>query len=290
MTRLKCLEIFSGAGGLAKGLELSGFEHLAFVEVNKHACATLSENFDTKKIFCGDIRNFDLDALDSVDLIAGGPPCQPFSLGGKHQANQDSRDMFPYAIQAINKLRPKAFIFENVKGLLRPAFADYFDYIILRLSYPDFVAKPNADWREHLEKLRSTSKLSYAGKKYDVQFKLINAADYGVPQMRERVIIVGTRANLALNWSFPNATHSEDRLLWDMAITGDYWKQHQIAKSSQPAFDAIINKKIIRLKQKYTTEFKVVPLNDQGSQYGSDCHRKLFKRYGIQQSMAIYLM
>jgi DNA (cytosine-5)-methyltransferase 1 len=251
MTRLKCLEIFSGAGGLAKGLELSGFEHLAFVEVNKHACATLSENFDTKKIFCGDIRNFDLDALDSVDLIAGGPPCQPFSLGGKHQANQDSRDMFPYAIQAINKLRPKAFIFENVKGLLRPAFADYFDYIILRLSYPDFVAKPNADWREHLEKLRSTSKLSYAGKKYDVQFKLINAADYGVPQMRERVIIVGTRANLALNWSFPNATHSEDRLLWDMAITGDYWKQHQIAKSSQPAFNALINKKIIRLKQKY---------------------------------------
>jgi hypothetical protein len=77
---------------------------------------------------------------------------------------------------------------------------------------------------------------------------------------------------------------------WDMVITGDYWKQHQIAKSSQPAFDAIINKKIIRLKQKYTTEFKVVPLNDQGSQYGSDCHRKLFKRYGIQQSMAIYLM
>ena len=251
MTTLKCLELFSGAGGLAKGLELSGFEHLAFVEENKHACATLSENFDTKKIFYGDIKNFDLDALDSVDLIAGGPPCQPFSLGGKHQANQDSRDMFPYAIQAINKLRPKAFIFENVKGLLRPAFADYFDYIMLRLSYPDFVAKPNADWREHLETLRSTSKLSYAGKKYDVQFKLINAADYGVPQMRERVIIVGIRANLALNWSFPNATHSEDRLLWDMAITGNYWKQHQIAKSSQPAFDAIINKKIIRLKQKY---------------------------------------
>jgi len=251
MTTLKCLELFSGAGGLAKGLELSGFEHLAFVEVNKHACATLRENFDAKKIFCGDIRNFDLDALDSVDLIAGGPPCQPFSLGGKHQANQDDRDMFPYAIQAINKLKPKAFVFENVKGLLRPAFADYFDYIILRLSYPDFVAKPNADWREHLEKLRSTSKLSYAGKKYDVQFKLINAADYGVPQMRERVIIVGTRADLALNWSFPCAMYSEDRLLWDMAITGDYWKRHQITKSSQAAFDSVIQKKLIRLKQKY---------------------------------------
>lgn len=251
MTTLKCLELFSGAGGLAKGLELSGFEHLAFVEMNKHACATLSENFDAKKIFFGDIKNFDLDTLDSVDLIAGGPPCQPFSLGGKHQANQDSRDMFPYAIQAINKLKPKAFIFENVKGLLRPAFADYFDYIILRLSYPDFVAKPNTDWREHLETLRSTSKLSYTGKKYDVQFKLINAADYGVPQMRERVIIVGTRADLALNWSFPTATHSEDSLLWDMVITGDYWKHHQIAKSSQPVFDTVINKKIIRLKQKY---------------------------------------
>ncbi len=84
-----------------------------------------------------------------------------------------------------------------------------------------------------------------------MQFKLVNAADYGVPQMRERVIIVGTRADLALNWSFPCATHSEDRLLWDMAITGDYWQQHQIVKSSQPVFDALINKKIIRLKQKY---------------------------------------
>lgn len=251
MTTLKCLELFSGAGGLAKGLELAGFEHVTFVEINKHACATLSENFDVKKICFGDIRNFDLDSIDAVDLIAGGPPCQPFSLGGKHQANQDSRDMFPYAIQAINKLRPKAFIFENVKGLLRPAFADYFDYIILRLSYPDFVVKPNSDWHEHLETLRSTSKLFYAGKKYDVQFKLVNAADYGVPQMRERVIIVGTRADLALNWSFPTATHSEDRLLWDMAITGDYWKQHQIAKSSQPAFDSVSHKKLVQLKQKY---------------------------------------
>jgi DNA (cytosine-5)-methyltransferase 1 len=251
MTPLKCLDLFSGAGGLAKGLELSGFEHVAFVEINKHACATLSENFDPKKIFLGDIRHFDLKAVDAIDLIAGGPPCQPFSLGGKHQANQDSRDMFPYAIQAINTLRPKAFIFENVKGLLRPAFADYFDYIILRLSYPDFVAKADSDWREHLEKLRRIRQLSYAGNKYNVQFKLLNAADYGVPQMRERVIIIGTRADLALKWSFPCATHSEDRLLWDMAITGDYWKQHQISKSSQPLFNDAINKKIIRLKQKY---------------------------------------
>ncbi len=113
---MKTLEIFSGAGGLAKGLELSGFEHAAFVEFNKHACDSLSENFDSARVFFGDIKDFDLDKLEPIDIVAGGPPCQPFSLGGKHRANHDNRDMFPYAIRAIERLAPKAFVFENVKG------------------------------------------------------------------------------------------------------------------------------------------------------------------------------
>ena len=116
---MKTLEIFSGAGGLAKGLELSGFDHAAFVEFNKHACDSLSENFDPKLVFFGDIKDFNLDSLENIDIVAGGPPCQPFSMGGKHQADQDDRDMFPYAIRAIERLTPKAFVFENVKGLLR---------------------------------------------------------------------------------------------------------------------------------------------------------------------------
>lgn len=248
---MKSLEIFSGAGGLAKGLELAGFAHSAFVEFNKHACASLCENFDPGKVFFGDIKDFDLDALEDVDVVAGGPPCQPFSLGGKHGADQDSRDMFPYAIRAIERLTPKAFVFENVKGLLRPSFVDYFEYIILRLTYPGFIAKPEAGWKEHLYDLRSIGRLSYAGTKYDVSFKLINAANYGIPQTRERVVIVGTRADLGVSWSFPAETNSEDRLLWEMHVSGEYWKRHNVPKSeSAPATDHL-QEKIARLKDRY---------------------------------------
>lgn len=248
---MKTLEIFSGAGGLAKGLELSGFEHAAFVEFNKHACNSLYENFNPERVFFGDIKDFNFDSLEQIDLVAGGPPCQPFSLGGKHGANQDSRDMFPYAIQAIERLSPKAFVFENVKGLLRESFSDYFEYIILRLSYPDFILEEGSDWETHLNKLRSTSKLGHVTKSYDVKFKLINAADYGVPQTRERVVIVGTRTDLALSWSFPKETHSEDRLLWDMYITREYWERHKISKTSSPTLDVPLKEKTSRLRDKY---------------------------------------
>ncbi len=248
---MKSLEIFSGAGGLAKGLELAGFQHSAFVEFNKHACASLYENFDAEKVFFGDIKDFDLGALDGVDIVAGGPPCQPFSLGGKHKADQDSRDMFPYAIRAIEQLTPKAFVFENVKGLLRASFADYFEYIILRLTYPGFTAKLGADWKEHLSDLRNIGQLSYAGTKYDVSFQLINAANYGVPQIRERVVIVGTRTDLGVPWSFPAETHSEDRLLWEMYVTGKYWERHNVAKSKRVPMTELLQEKIVRLKDKY---------------------------------------
>jgi DNA (cytosine-5)-methyltransferase 1 len=248
---MKSLEIFSGAGGLAKGLELAGFQHSAFVEFNKHACASLYENFEAGKVFFGDIKDFDLNAIGAVDVVAGGPPCQPFSLGGKHKADQDSRDMFPYAIRTIEQLTPKAFVFENVKGLLRASFSDYFEYIILRLTYPGFAAKPNVDWKEHLSDLRSIGQLSYAGTKYNVTFKLINAANYGVPQTRERVVIVGIRADLGVNWSFPSETYSEDRLLWEMYISGEYWKRHHVPKSERLAINESMQEKIARLKDKY---------------------------------------
>jgi DNA (cytosine-5)-methyltransferase 1 len=248
---VRSLEIFSGTGGLAKGLELAGFQHAAFVEFNKHACESLRENFDAEKVFFGDIKDFDLDALKDVDVVAGGPPCQPFSLGGKHKADQDSRDMFPYAIRAIERLSPKAFVFENVKGLLRTSFADYFEYIILRLTYPGFGAKRGADWKDHLHDLSSIGVLPYAGTRYDVSFKLVNAADYGVPQTRERVVIVGIRADLDASWSLPAATHSEDRLLWDMHVTGEYWDRHDIPESGRTQTTPPMQEKIARLKEKY---------------------------------------
>jgi DNA (cytosine-5)-methyltransferase 1 len=248
---MNSLELFSGAGGLAKGLELAGLKHFALVELNKNAYASLCENFEPRKVFLGDVRNFNLEMLNNIDVVAGGPPCQPFSLGGKHQADQDSRDMFPYAIRAIEKLKPKAFIFENVKGLLRQTFADYFEYILLRLTYPCYSTETHLDWRQHLDGLRNVSRSPDVGTTYNVQFKLINAANYGVPQTRERVVIVGIRSDLKCFWSFPQETHSVDRLFWDMHISEEYWERHNICKSKRPFVDKSVEDKIFRIKDKY---------------------------------------
>ena len=230
---MKSLEIFSGAGGLAKGLELAGFEHSAFVEFNSDACASLRRNFDPEKVFEGDIQNFDFHQLSGIDVVAGGPPCQPFSLGGKHGANNDCRDMFPYAINAIETLTPKAFVFENVKGLLRESFSDYFRYIILRLTFPDAHASLKVTWEEHYKSLQKINYARYSGIKYRVQHTLVNAADYGVPQCRERVVIVGIRSDLDATWQFPAPTHGEERLLWDKFVNGSYWERHKIPKAQR---------------------------------------------------------
>ena len=200
---MRSLELFSGCGGLAKGLEQAGFEHCAFVESNRWACASLRANFNPALVHETDVRDFDFSSVGSVDLIAGGPPCQPFSLGGLSRADADSRDMFPQAIRAIHELTPNGFIFENVKGLLRKSFADYFDYIVLRLTFPELVPSVGQDWRAHLSQLRGVDFASYGGLKYDVQHRLVNAVDYGVPQSRERVFIVGLRHDLGLKWEWP---------------------------------------------------------------------------------------
>ncbi len=230
---MKSLEIFSGAGGLAKGLELAGFEHSAFVEFNPDACASLRRNFDPEMVFEGDIQDFDFRQLSEIDVVAGGPPCQPFSLGGKHGANNDSRDMFPFAINAIETLTPKAFVFENVKGLLRESFSDYFRYVILRLTFPDAHAGLKATWQEHYKALQKINYARYDGIKYSVRHTLVNAADFGVPQCRERVVIVGTRADMNAAWQFPPPTHSEERLLWDKFVTGSYWERHKVPKAKR---------------------------------------------------------
>lgn len=229
---INSLEIFSGAGGLAKGIELAGAHHRAFVEWNADACKTLRRNYSPNIVFETDIRDFRFAQFENIDVIAGGPPCQPFSLGGKAKGNEDERDMFPYAIAAIRQLMPKAFIFENVKGLLRQSFAQYFNYIILQLTYPQ-VTLHNADWKKNLSALeRIHTEGTYGGLKYNVIFRLLNAADYGVPQKRERVVIVGIRNDLNISWNFPENTHSEDALLWDKYVTGSYWDRHNICPPS----------------------------------------------------------
>lgn len=240
---MKTLEIFSGAGGLAKGLEIAGFEHSSFVEFNKDACISLRNNFNPEIVFEGDISEFDLNSLDGVDIVAGGPPCQPFSTGGKHKAHQDSRDMFPYAIRCIENLQPKAFIFENVKGLLRESFAQYFDYIILRLKYPHCTIWGKECWEDHLTRLKKLNPLQYVGVQYDVSYRLLNAADYGIPQKRERVVIVGLRTDLDFEWKFPGYTHTEDRLNWDKFVTGEYWERHNIPVQTNFALSKLLKNK-----------------------------------------------
>ena len=248
---MKTLEIFTGTGGLAKGLEMAGFEHATFVEFNKIACKSLCKNFGNKHVFCGDIKDFDLNSVDNVDIVAGGPPCQPFSLGGKHKANHDNRDMFPYAIRTIETLRPKAFVFENVKGILRPNFADYFEYILLRLSFPSNKLKINEEWKEHLTTLRIMRDKKNVLPEYNVEYKLVNAADYGVPQTRERVFIVGFRADLKINYSFPKQTHSEDRLLWELFVTNEYYKRHNLKAPKRNTSSIHIINRIDYIANKY---------------------------------------
>lgn len=222
---MNSIEIFSGAGGLAKGLELAGMKHNAFVEWNADACDTLRHNYKSELVYEGDIRDFKFNDYADIDILAGGPPCQPFSLGGKSHGCNDERDMFPSAISAIRTLKPKAFIFENVKGLLRKSFAEYFEYIILQLKFPDFL--PVSDnWHNNLQELKKLENSTSIHPSYNVTCSLVNAADYGVPQIRERVIIIGFRSDIETEWHIPPKTHSKDALLWSMFVTGDYWEKH----------------------------------------------------------------
>ncbi|WP_201580496.1 DNA (cytosine-5-)-methyltransferase [Psychrobacter sp. Pi2-52] len=247
---MKSLEIFSGAGGLAKGLEESGFDNLALVEFNKDACKTLRANFNSRNVHELDIRSFDFTPFKGVDLIAGGPPCQPFSLGGSHKAFNDERDMFPYAIKAIDELKPKAFVFENVKGILRPSFSEYFDYILLRLKYPSSKPQTGLDWSEHLYNLRIFQKNNPIPE-YEVSFKLINTANYGIPQTRERVIIVGLRADIENVWKFPKEEFNLDRLLWEQFVSMEYWERHHIDSPLKYSHSPTFLKRAEKIRNKY---------------------------------------
>lgn len=255
---MRAIELFAGAGGLAIGTALAGFNHEAVVEWNHDACSTIRENqahgaqiMRGWPIVEGDVRDFDYSTFaEGMDLVAGGPPCQPFSLGGKHRAHEDERDMFPEAVRAVRELKPKAFLVENVKGLLRQSFSSYFGYIILQLTYPEVMKKKGEEWPDHLKRLERhhTGKGRKSGLNYQVVFRLLNAANYGVPQRRERVLIVGFREDQFPAWSFPNATHTEERLAWDQWVSGDYWERHKVAKKWRPECPFTIQMKLDRLR------------------------------------------
>ena len=232
------LELFCGTGGLALGLQQAGFSHRALIEWDKNSCENIKANIGNGysliqgwNVIQSDVRAIRFnECFSGVRLVSGGPPCQPFSLGGKHQANNDKRDMFPQAVRAVRELQPQAFIFENVKGLLRRSFSSYFNYILLQLRYPEVIIQDNMSWQEHLKRLEQYHTSGKAdGLTYNVVFQLLNAADYGIPQLRHRVVIVGFRSDIDANWSFPAPICSKDALLYSKWVSGEYWNRHDMS-------------------------------------------------------------
>ena len=218
MNELKSIELFSGAGGLALGLHAAGFQHKALYEWNAAAVETLQYNqrlghpsLEGCSITRADVRQVDFTKYLGIDLVAGGPPCQPFSMGGKAAGMNDVRDMFPQAIRAVAEARPRAFIFENVRGLLRPAFSNYVEYIRLQMEFPEFSISDNASWDQNLARLERHKEREGKASvelRYRVHVHQANAAEFGIPQHRHRVFFVGFRSDFVTDWSFPKTSHN----------------------------------------------------------------------------------
>lgn len=260
MKEITSIELFSGAGGLALGLHEAGFRHEALYERNQFAVETLRFNQARKHkalkgcdIHQADVREVDFSQHAGVDLIAGGPPCQPFSMGGKAGGMNDSRDMFPQAVRAVAEIAPRAFIFENVRGLLRPAFANYVEFIRLQMEFPTFPVSGNISWEQNLARLQRYKERSGACDKalrYRVHVHQVNAADYGVPQQRHRVFFIGFRSDVQTEWSFPQPTHSEEELLMEQFVSNTYWKRRGIRKMQDSTFPLSLLHRGERLRNK----------------------------------------
>lgn len=226
------LDLFAGAGGLALGLQRAGFGRSHLYELERNACETLRHNSGPggvldAKVLEGDVASIDW-SLDSrtVQLLAAGAPCQPFSLGGRHRAENDGRNLFPEVLRAIRAKKPAAVLLENVKGLLRPSFQPYFDYILRQLEYPSLAPRHDELWQTHDQRLRRHQSSPGYTPEYTVTWRLLDAADFGVPQNRLRVFIVATRAG-GPTYVFPAATHSKLALL-EAQASGEYWDRHKV--------------------------------------------------------------
>ncbi|MGV0005189.1 MAG: DNA cytosine methyltransferase [Candidatus Porifericomitaceae bacterium WSBS_2022_MAG_OTU9] len=170
-----CVEICAGAGGQALGLEMAGFEPSALVEIDGHCCATLSYNRPSWNVFDCDIHSFVGLPYKGIDLLAGGVPCPPFSKAGKQLGRADERDLFPEALRLVDECRPRAVILENVRGFLDGVFTAY----------------------------RGNLKRQLMGMGYVVDWRLLNASDFGVSQLRPRVVIVAVRKEISEYFAWP---------------------------------------------------------------------------------------
>lgn len=217
---MNAVSFFAGAGGLDLGIVRAGFNLRLSVELESLYCDTLERNHPDLTVRQGDIMDYDRERVyeeaglnfnEEVDLMIGGSPCQSFSTAGKRQAFSDSRGqaMLKYA-ELVNEVNPKSFLLENVKGLLSAALK----HRPLNQRGSDF--PPLTDEEEQGSALRYL--LEHFGN-YDVKLKVVNAADYGVPQTRERVFIIGTRRDLGIHYEFPETTHNKN---------GEQGKEHWI--------------------------------------------------------------
>lgn len=186
------ISFFSGAGGMDAGFAMAGFDVRLAIEIDPSCCETLMHNLKSTKVLCSDIGAVTIDQIcqlsglqvGEIDCIFGGPPCQSFSLAGKRQGLDDERGMLVFRfVDLVRSLKPKTFVLENVKGMV-----NWQGGVVIN----------------EIENLFSEPLPS--GEMYAVQHKVLNAADFGVPQSRDRVFVVGTR--LAKSYVFPQPTHS----------------------------------------------------------------------------------
>ncbi len=236
---MNSIELFSGAGGLALGIHLGGFQHQLIVESDDDAFETLRVNVDRESVpgvrnwplVHAKVESVDLGHYAEVDLLAAGIPCQPFSNGGKRRGFEDDRNMFPIFSQSVAIIRPRAFLLENVNGLINGRLADHMEYVALQLSMPECQPGRRQTWRDHLEQLRRRPSNATT---YEVKWQVVNAADYGVPQTRKRVFIVGLRKDLGVTWNFPVRTHSREALVYAQSISNAYWSQRRMSPPQVP--------------------------------------------------------
>lgn len=177
---LTSIEICAGAGGQALGLELAGFHHAVAVEIDSNACATLRLNRHDWNVLEQDLNDFSARPFRGIDLFAGGVPCPPFSIAGKQLGEQDERDLFPTALRMIAEAQPKAVMLENVKGLSGAKFAVYRQKILGQLAALGYIA----DWQ------------------------IVNASDFGVPQLRPRFVLVALKEEYAAFFRWPTVNQT----------------------------------------------------------------------------------
>ena len=236
------IELFSGAGGQLLGLYNAGFRNWNVYEWDKDSIRTLKSNFTQNKnyyinIFDTDVTKVNWKTIDQdVCLLSAGPPCQPFSQGGKHLAQSDERNLFPEVIRAMNNLSPQAVVIENVPGIIRRQSRPYFYYIIRQLETPSHSPSEKCSWNSHFQVLINERRKYPNNLEYNVVSKVIEAADYGIPQRRTRIFIIATRKDCP-TFRYPSQTHSETALYYRLD-NGKYWKRHEIKrKRANPRFN-----------------------------------------------------